>query len=138
VKLSFGVGLNQLSDYCEERWAPFITTPSFRNAAGSLTAGVISGYLSHVVHNLSTLKLMNPNKTYWTHIKEYVAKSEKRIPQNFPAPLKGFATVAASIFLPQGVHIRTTQIVGTFIILNGTIGAIERYMSKLRNPAKTV
>ena len=42
----FGVGLNQLSDYCEERIPPYIENTALRNAAGSLTAGIISGYLS--------------------------------------------------------------------------------------------
>jgi len=34
------------------------------NALGSLMAGVTAGYLSHVPHNMSTLKLLSPNKSY--------------------------------------------------------------------------
>jgi CRP-like cAMP-binding protein len=123
----FGVGLNQLSDYCEERVPAVIENPALRNAAGSLSAGVMSGYMSHVVHNMSTLKLMNPNKTYMTHFKEYVKKSEKRLPATIPASVKGPLAVAMACIFPIGVHIRTSQIVGSFIILNGTINAMQKY-----------
>ena len=57
----FGVGLNQLSDYCEERVPEsFATSKVLRNAVGSLVAGLFAGYLSHVPHNLSTMKLLQP------------------------------------------------------------------------------
>jgi hypothetical protein len=121
----FGIGLNQLSDYCEER-VPF-ENPALRNAAGSLTAGVISGYFSHVVHNLSTLKLMDPSKTYKQHFSEYCSKAENRVPAFVPPSLKRAATVAVACIFPSAVLIRTTQIVGSFIILNGTINAISRW-----------
>eukprot|EP01118_Nematostelium_gracile_P003337 TRINITY_DN1381_c0_g1_i1.p1 TRINITY_DN1381_c0_g1~~TRINITY_DN1381_c0_g1_i1.p1 ORF type:complete len:278 (+),score=73.11 TRINITY_DN1381_c0_g1_i1:186-1019(+) len=121
----FGVGLNQLSDYCEER-VP-IQNGALRNAAGSLTAGVISGYLSHVVHNMSTLKLTNPNKSYGTHFREYCQKAERRVPSFVPISARGPASVAVACIFPAGVLIRTTQIVGSFIILNGTINAISRW-----------
>jgi len=124
----FGVGLNQLSDYCEER-VPYIENPILKNAAGSLGAGVISGYFSHVVHNMSTLKLTNPNKSYKEHFSEYCAKSEKRLPEHLnPAWRKSLGTAAAVLF-PAGCLIRTSQIVGSFIILNGTIAAVSRWMN---------
>jgi hypothetical protein len=41
----FGVGLNQLSDFCEER-ADFISNKFMRNAVASMTAGVIAGYVT--------------------------------------------------------------------------------------------
>ncbi len=82
-EIIFGIGLNQLTDYCEERTPTtlskvfvclqpqvsviclvtlFLVYQPLRNAAGSMLAGMMSGYLSHVPHNLSTLKLMNPSK----------------------------------------------------------------------------
>lgn len=101
-------------------------------------AGCMSGYLSHVVHNMSTLKLMNPNKSYPVHISEYITKYESRVPQWVPASFKRTAAVLGrfykyaylqgSIILPAGVTIRTTQIVGSFIILNGTINAMQKYL----------
>jgi len=121
----FGVGLNQLSDYCEER-VP-IEHPALKNAAGSLTAGVISGYLSHVIHNLSTLKLMNPSKTYAQHFGEYCQKAESRVPSGLPPSLKRPASIAVACIFPAGLLIRTSQIVGSFIVLNGTINAIARW-----------
>src|SRR5690242_20669679 len=41
--------------------------PALRNATGSLMAGVMSGYITHFVHNMSTLKLITPSKTYGQH-----------------------------------------------------------------------
>ncbi len=35
-----------------------------RTMAGSMMAGVAAGYLSHVPHNISTMKLLNPSLTY--------------------------------------------------------------------------
>jgi len=123
----FGIGLNQLSDFCEERVPSVIENPTLRNAAGSLSAGVMCGYLSHVVHNMSTLKLMNPNKSYSTHFKEYCKKAENRIPANISAGARGPLSVLLACIFPTGVHIRTSQIVGSFIILNGTINAMQKY-----------
>ena len=60
----FGVGLNQLTGYCAERMPNGVEHEALRNAMGSMTAGVMAGYLSHVPHNLSTLKLLNPAQSY--------------------------------------------------------------------------
>jgi hypothetical protein len=38
----FGIGLNQLSDFCEER-VDFISNKFMRNATASMVAGVIAG-----------------------------------------------------------------------------------------------
>jgi len=126
-EIIFGVGLNQLSDYCEER-VPYFEHAQLRNAVGSLAAGVISGYLSHVVHNMSTLKLMNPHKTYGQHFHEYCQKSSGRLPAGTPARLRPMLSVITACLFPSGVHIRTSQIVGSFIILNGTINAFQKYI----------
>jgi len=126
----YGIGLNQLSDYCEERVPFFADNPTLKNATGSLVAGVISGYFSHVIHNLSTLKLMYPNKTYGQHFREYCQKSEGRIP--FPLPnnpaVKRWAGIFTACIFPAGVHIRTSQIVGSFVILNGTINGMQKWL----------
>ena len=74
-EIIFGVGLNQMSDYFAERVPQdLISSPTLRSSAGSLFAGVVSGYLSHVPHNLSTMKLMNPTKSYNTLFKEFSAR----------------------------------------------------------------
>ena len=63
------MGLNQLSDFCEERVPTHLAESKvIRNAIGSCVAGVIAGYLSHVPHNLSTLKLLQPDVSYRMHI----------------------------------------------------------------------
>jgi len=131
----FGVGLNQLSDYFEER-VPYIENPILKNAAGSLAAGVMSGYFSHVVHNMSTLKLTNPTKSYGELFRDYCKKSENRLPQNWTPEWRSRLGVAAAVILPQGCLIRTTQIVGSFIILNGTIAAVSRWMGRGTIPTK--
>lgn len=122
----FGIGLNQLSDYAEERIpASVAQNEALRTALGSCTAGVISGYLSHIPHNLSTLKLMTPSKSYGEHLASLVSQSESRIPNTFsPGTRRAMATAAAIIF-PRAVVIRTCQIVGSFIILNGTINSLK-------------
>ncbi len=96
-EIIFGVGINQLSDACEERIGDVSLVDRFqllpkcfysrgveyiyctnvvfqplqdientfmRTMAGSMIAGVAAGYLSHVPHNVSTVKLLNPNLTY--------------------------------------------------------------------------
>ena len=141
-EVMFGVGLNQLSDYCEERVPNAITNEVLKNAIGSMFAGVISGYVSHVPHNLSTLKLLYPTKTYKEHFAALVQKNKgnafvekvfKR--EDWKKATEKIMTVVA----PKGVLIRTLQIVGSFIILNGTINYIDmlQYSRKKKRELKT-
>lgn len=120
----FGIGLNQLSDYFEER-IPVAASPAVTNALASLLAGVVSGYLSHVPHNLSTLKLMNPQKPYRAHMADFVAHSKSRVPDTIPPRARFAAAAVLAVLFPRGLTIRTTQIVGSFIILNGTINSLK-------------
>jgi len=122
----FGIGLNQMSDYAEERIPMHLTSnEALRTMGGSMIAGVCSGYLSHIPHNLSTLKLMTPSKSYGEHLDSLVKQSETRIPTTFsPGARRALATAAAILF-PRAVVIRTAQIVGSFIILNGTINGLK-------------
>jgi hypothetical protein len=129
-EIIFGVGLNQMSDYFEERVQRWTGGDGMMaNALGSLIAGVVSGYLSHVPHNLSTFKLLEPNIKYSQLYQKFVDKSVPpvldRAVQHWP-PLSRTLTrsVLATLF-PRGVMIRTTQIVGSFIILNGTINYLQ-------------
>jgi hypothetical protein len=70
-----------MSDYWEERIPhSLVEAEALRNALGSLVAGVCSGYLSHIPHNLSTLKLMTPSKSYLDHLGALVSQSEGRVP----------------------------------------------------------
>ena len=127
-----GVGLNQMSDYFEERLQPLCQGNSMMaNAAGSLVAGNVSGYLSHVPHNLSTFKLLDPDLSYGQLYERFVDKSvppalDAKLAQWQPSPLVRTVTrgLLATLF-PRGVMIRTTQIVGSFMILNGTINYLQ-------------
>ncbi len=53
---------------------------AIRNTLGSLVAGVLAGYLSHVPHNLSTLRLMSPAVSYSKHFAFLAAQCEERVP----------------------------------------------------------
>lgn len=126
----FGIGLNQMSDYFEERLQPiFREHPMLANAAGSLAAGVVSGYLSHVPHNLSTFKLMEPQKSYSTLFSMFVNKSVppvvNTLTESWPAAAQYATRAAFATLFPKGVVIRTAQIVGSFMILNGTINFLQ-------------
>lgn len=144
-EILFGLGLNQLSDYFQERFR-YEDSPVLSNMVGSLVAGVVSGYLSHVPHNLSTYKLLEPHRSYPDLYKNvFVERSVPGILERYltrkatrevvsvagqlhgatPAvqyngPQQAVRFMAATIF-PKGLMVRTVQIVGSFIILNGTI-----------------
>ncbi|KAG9408070.1 hypothetical protein AC1031_021305 [Aphanomyces cochlioides] len=124
----FGVGLNQLSDYFEERVPLDESQPILKNAIGSLFAGVVAGYFSHVPHNLSTLKLMNPQKSYARHLSDLVEHAQSRVPTSIQSPqARRIVATALAFVFPKGLTIRTTQIVGSFIILNGTINSLKDF-----------
>eukprot|EP00051_Salpingoeca_urceolata_P009329 m.113644 g.113644 ORF g.113644 m.113644 type:complete len:455 (-) comp16254_c5_seq1:170-1534(-) len=121
----FGIGLNQMSDFFEERVPKEVTSEALRTAMGSVFAGVVSGYLSHVPHNLSTMKLMTPSKSYGRIFREFAQKSADRLPPTFPARARVGAVLA--VVAPVGVHVRTAQVVGSFVILNGFIEGWKKY-----------
>jgi hypothetical protein len=77
-----------------------------------------------VPHNLSTLKLLNPEKSYMDHTCDLVKGSYRRVPRTVPKHLRwGFATALAFV-APAGLMVRTTQIAGSFCIINGVITAM--------------
>lgn len=115
-----------MSDYWEERIpTSIVESDALRNAAGSMIAGVCSGYLSHIPHNLSTLKLMTPSKSYWDHLQSLVSQSESRVPTSLPPSTRRMVATLFAILFPRAVMIRTVQIVGSFTILNGTINSLK-------------
>lgn len=125
-EILFGVGLNQLSDYFEERARSTLSSPVAANLAGSLSAGVIAGYLSHVPHNLSTYKLMEPAKSYGQLFQKFVDTSvrESAVPAFLTGRSRAAARVGLAVLFPRGCVIRTAQIVGSFAILNGIINGM--------------
>jgi hypothetical protein len=129
-EIIFGLGLNQMSDYFEERAQGWTGGDGMMaNAIGSLLAGVCSGYLSHVPHNLSTFKLLQPEKKYGQLYQQFVDKSVPpvvdRAVQHWPPLSRTLARSVLATLFPRGVMIRTTQIVGSFVILNGTINYLQ-------------
>jgi hypothetical protein len=129
----FGIGINQMSEFAAERFRTMprqfqiSSNPLASSMAGSITAGVLAGYASHLPHNLSTLKLMDPGKTYSELFARFVDSSapERFLPQGLPTVLVSPARMVIACLFPRGVVVRTIQIVGSFCILNGGIHALE-------------
>lgn len=123
----FGVGLNQMSDYFEERFRTLNINPVLANSLGSITAGVASGYLSHVPHNISTLKMLHPEKTYGQLFQTLIEKSPAPafLTRAMPHPVANIVRSTWACLVPKGVFTRTVQICGSFVILNGLILLIE-------------
>ena len=121
----FAIGLNQAADYCEERVPAQITNGLVRNTLGSLTAGVLAGYFSHVPHNLSALKLMTPSKSYPSLFKEYASSNEERLPKHWSQQQKQTVARVLGVIAPKAVMTRTVQIIGTFVLLNGIIYSLR-------------
>eukprot|EP01064_Diplonema_japonicum_P025660 TRINITY_DN37076_c0_g1_i1.p1 TRINITY_DN37076_c0_g1~~TRINITY_DN37076_c0_g1_i1.p1 ORF type:complete len:313 (+),score=81.17 TRINITY_DN37076_c0_g1_i1:88-939(+) len=121
-EIIFACGVNQLSEYVEDS-IPMETISNglYRNSVGSLIAGVASGYFSHVPHNMSALKLHYPQKTYGELFAEYAQKSEARLPASMAPATKQSVAKVFCVLCPQALVARTTQIVGTFMLLNGFI-----------------
>jgi hypothetical protein len=128
-EIMFGISINQLSEWCEER----VPVTLFEGAAsrtfvGSMAAGVACGYLSHIPHNLSALKILQPQKSYASHFGSLVEDSAARLPSGLGIPKSARWTLAATtaVLLPKGVTIRSAQIAGSFAIINGTINLMAR------------
>lgn len=123
----FGVGLNQLSDYFEERCRAFGLNAIVSNTTGSVLAGVAAGYFSHVPHNISTLRLMQPHRSYSEIFQSLVDKSipERSVPKFIPLRYTNTFRSVWTCLWPKGVVTRTVQICGSFAILNTLIFLIE-------------
>ena len=122
-EIIFGVGINQLSEWCEERM-PF-EEPAVNNFVGSMAAGVACGYLSHIPHNLSTLKLLQPSLSYSQHMGNLIDEAAHRVPSSLPPAARWSAAAALAVFVPKGVTIRSAQIAGSFAIINGVINSLS-------------
>jgi hypothetical protein len=57
----------------------------------------------------------------------YAQQNEKRLPSSWSAAKKQSAARAIGILAPKAVGVRTIQIVGTFVILNGLIYLTKDY-----------
>jgi hypothetical protein len=91
-----------------------------RNALGSVTAGIIAGYFSHIPHNLSTMKLLSPHVSYHQHFNTLVERATKELPIGLQqSSVERPCAILRTLFMPQGFMIRSTQIMGSFVLLNG-------------------
>lgn len=90
-----------------------------------MSAGIVCGYLSHVPHNLSTLKLLQPEKSYAQHTAELIQGSYQRVPATVPTKMRWAVATLLTFAAPAGLMVRTTQIAGSFCIINGVITAMQ-------------
>eukprot|EP00056_Hartaetosiga_gracilis_P004114 m.71587 g.71587 ORF g.71587 m.71587 type:complete len:318 (+) comp11709_c0_seq1:592-1545(+) len=123
-EIIFGIGLNQLTDNLEMRLPTEWSSP-IRNAVACVGAGVVAGYLSHIPHNLSTLKLINPSLSYAQHMMALSGHYKLQLGFIKNPRLLSAASMTLAIVAPRGLIIRTAQVVGTFMILNGFIQAFK-------------
>jgi hypothetical protein len=124
-EIIFGLGINQLSDYCTER-ASWIPNSYLQQGIGSISAGVIAGFLSHVPHILSTLKLQQPHISYAAHWEKHYSRYLEYVPPTFTnLQHRRWMAQTMSICMPIGVIRRSLQIGGTFTIINGTAYALR-------------
>ena len=84
---------------------------------------------SHVPHNISTFKLLEPHRSYVDLYKKFVDRSvpavAEKLVESWPVSTKQLTRTVFATLFPRGLIIRTTQIVGSFIILNGTINFLQ-------------
>jgi hypothetical protein len=124
----FGVGINQLSDYYEERIPLFQDNKMFTSLAGSFFAGLVAGYFSHVPHSLSALKLLNPKMSYRELFKNYRSAWDSRLPQfesSFGQKIRPSVVSTLACVFPKGCLVRSAQISGSFIIINSAIALLK-------------
>ena len=116
----FGLGLNELSEGCARRM-PCDWSSVAREAAGSLIAGLVAGYVSHVPHNLSQLKLLQPQRSYAQHARRMLADGRNRVPHSLMLSpgARAFAGAVLAVIWPTAVLLRAAQIGGSFCIING-------------------
>lgn len=125
-EIIFGLGLNQVADFCTERLADHVTeNRHVQGYLGSFTAGLIAGYLSAVPHALSAMKLHHPEKSYFTLWKELYMRALPRVPAYVPAATRPAVAQVLAVLLPVGNLVRSVQIGGTFIIVNGVTYALR-------------
>ncbi|KAL7547059.1 hypothetical protein ACHAWF_010375 [Thalassiosira exigua] len=126
-EIIFGLGLNNLTDWAEERIPRDVCEGKvMRNALGSLMAGAISGYFSHVPHNLSTMKLLQPEVSYRVHAGSLIEAAKSRVPATLPPSTKHLAATALALLWPKGLEIRMAQVVGSFVLLNGITHLLDQ------------
>ena len=86
---------------------------TMRNLAGSLVAGCLAGYLSHIPHNLSTLKLLDPKTSYSQHFrglrKPYEESLKVAMPNMRSPRLRTGMSTFLTVVLPKGSLIRTSK-----------------------------
>jgi hypothetical protein len=124
----FGVGINQLSDFYEERVPVFQDNKMLKSLAGSFCAGLVAGYLSHVPHSLSALKLLNPKQSYRELFKSYRGVWEGRVPQfesQLGQRIRPMLVNTLACVFPKGCLVRSAQISGSFIIINSAITMLK-------------
>lgn len=121
-EILFGLGINQFSEYTVKNHTSKLTdNVCLAGVLGNCTAGILSGYISHIPHNLSAMKLFNPRTSYKDHWKILYMKSIHLVPSSVPYYARQNVAQIITVLFPIGVVRRSLQIGGTFIIINSII-----------------
>ncbi len=121
-EIIFGIGINQISDVCRERCVPAaVSNAHVRTAVGSIVAGMGSALMSQVPHNLATMKLLDPKRTYGELWNTLWVRSLPRVPAAVPEASRNLAAQVLTVIAPIGALRRCTQIAGSFVIINGLV-----------------
>ncbi|KAI9895524.1 hypothetical protein PsorP6_018431 [Peronosclerospora sorghi] len=71
------------------------------------------------------MNLMHPQKIYVEHMDDFIRRAELRVPKTVSPRQRYLAATAMALLFPNGLTVRTSQIVGSFIILNSTINSLK-------------
>lgn len=91
-EISFSYGLNFTTD----------NNSSYYLTSNYIIHSVFATYISHIPHILSTQKLFTPNVSYYKILNQYISNGNK----------------LHKILIPNGIFLRTIQILGSYIIIN--------------------
>jgi len=59
-------------------------------------------------------------------VKSLIEASKSRVPATLPPSTRQLAATALALIWPKGLEIRTTQVVGSFILLNGITHLLDQ------------
>jgi hypothetical protein len=65
------------------------------------------------------------SRSYLTHFHDFAKAREALFPATWQPQTRSLAGCIASVVAPRGLHIRTSQICGSFVIINGIINFLS-------------
>eukprot|EP01065_Artemidia_motanka_P052543 TRINITY_DN9517_c0_g1_i3.p1 TRINITY_DN9517_c0_g1~~TRINITY_DN9517_c0_g1_i3.p1 ORF type:complete len:439 (+),score=76.74 TRINITY_DN9517_c0_g1_i3:97-1413(+) len=119
----FAVGLNQASDYFEER-LPLGNKVAEASVAGA-AAGFLAAWTSSLLHSLAVRKLLHPRVPYSALWARQRHQAEESLPKELHPQLRSRLGFCAAAVFPQGLLVRCAQTALSFAMINGGIVAVK-------------